>query len=332
MTSQSIGWGILAPGRIAHRFAQALPAVEDAELVAVASRDQERADTFAKEYRAARAYGSYEQLLLDDRVDAIYIATPHRYHFENAQMCLEGGKHVLCEKPITVSAQEAASLIAISHERGLFLMEAMWTVFLPIFEPVREWLDADVVGDPLLMTSTFGFRAQRDPAGRLLNPGLPGGALLDIGVYNIALSRWIMGRDPDSLTAHAIFGDTGVDELTSATLHYGREAVSQLTATILCRTGNDFTIYGPDASIRIEPSFWEASRATLSVNGQDTTVERPHRLNGFEYEIEEAVRCIRRGQPESPQMSHFSSLGTLQVMDEIRRQIGLRYPFETAAD
>jgi predicted dehydrogenase len=328
MTADSIGWGILAPGRIAHRFAQALPAVEGAELVAVASRDQSRADAFAAEYRAARAYGSYEQLLLDDRVDAIYIATPHRYHFENARMCLEGGKHVLCEKPITVTAEEAATLFAISRERGLFLMEAMWTVFLPVYQDVRAWLDADVVGDPLLMTSTFGFRAQRDPAGRLLNPGLTGGALLDIGVYNIALSRWVMGRDPDALTAHAILGDTGVDELTTATLRYGREAVSQLTATLLCRTGNDFTIYGPEAYIRLEPSFWEASRATLSINGRDTTAERQHRLNGFEYEIEEAVACIRRGLPESPRMPHFASLGTMQVMDEIRRQIGLRYPFE----
>ncbi|MDX1741328.1 MAG: Gfo/Idh/MocA family oxidoreductase [Rhodothermales bacterium] len=328
MIGQTVGWGILAPGRIAHRFADALRAVEGAELVAVASRDQSRADAFAGQYHAARAYGAYEQLLLDDRVDAIYIATPHRYHFDNARMCLEGGKHVLCEKPITVTADEAASLVALSQERGLFLMEALWTVFLPIYEQVREWLDADVIGDPLVITSNFGFRAQRDPDGRLLNPGLTGGALLDIGVYNIAVSRWVMGRDPDSLSARSILGETGVDEVTVASLQYGVGAFSQLTVTLRCQTRNDFTIYGPDGYIRIEPNFWEATRATLVVNGQEKTVEKAFRLNGFEYEIDEAVSCIREGLAESPRMPHFASLGTMQVMDEIRRQIQLKYPFE----
>lgn len=328
--TRDIAWGIIGPGRIAQRFADALTAVDHTYLAAVGSRDSSRAQAFAARFGARDAYGSYEELAASD-VDAVYVATPHRFHFENARLCLEHGKHVLCEKPITVSAHEARQLSELAESRGLFLMEAMWSVFLPLYRQIREWLDADVIGRPTLMSSTFGFRAARDPDSRLLSPHLAGGALLDIGVYNIAISRFVTGRDPTGLDARGFLGETGVDEMTAVTLLFGDDTVSQFTATLLCQTANEFEIYGPEGSIRIARRFWESTRATLTVGDEETPVDLPPRHNGFEYQIEEAVSCIREGRSQSSVMAHSVSIGTMQTMDEIRTKIGLVYPFESPA-
>jgi predicted dehydrogenase len=328
MANVTVNWGIVGPGGIANRFADAITVVDGASLQAVASRDQDRAGAFAQMWNAEAAYGSYEQIVNDERVDAVYIATPHRFHHENTRMCLEAGKHVLCEKPITVNAREAESLFSLARDRGLFLMEGMWTVFLPAYQQVREWLDDGAIGNVHLMTSTFGFVVPRNPTGRMLNPALAGGAILDMGVYNTAISRWVVGRRPDSVVARAIIGETGVDELTSVSLHFGAETVSQFTTTMLCKTLNDFTIYGSDGHIRIHPNFCEAGAVTLSRGDHTTDVQRPVRHNGFEYQIEEAMQCIDRGLTESPVMPPVATMDTMKTMDQIRAKIGLSYSFE----
>jgi predicted dehydrogenase len=328
MSSTPFRWGILAPGRIAHRFAQALESVEGARLHAVASRSPERGRAFAQQYRASAHYDSYEALAADPAVDAVYIASPHRYHHEQARLCLEAGKPVLLEKPFTVNAAQAADLMALAQSKGLFIMEALWSRFLPVHRRVREWLDEEAIGAIHLISSTFCFQAEPDPSDRKFNHDLAGGALLDLGVYNIALSQWAMGEDPTTISALARLGPTRVDELTAVTLVYPQGVVSQFTCSFLFDAANEFVIYGTKGHIRVQAKFWESTRAALTVEGKETVAALPFRRNGFEYQIEEAMSCIRGGRGESSDMPLASTLANLRTMDEIRRQIGLRYSFE----
>ena len=182
--TEPIRWGILGPGSIAHKFAVGLQAIPAGELVAVGSRDQQRADAFADQYGAPNRHASYEALSTDPDIDAVYVATPHPFHQDNAILCLEAGKAVLCEKPFTINAAEAEAVVARAN--GVFLMEAMWSRYLPIMVQVRQWLDAGAIGEPLMVSADFGFRAGVNPAGRLFNPALGGGALLDIGIYVVS--------------------------------------------------------------------------------------------------------------------------------------------------
>jgi predicted dehydrogenase len=321
-------WGVLAPGRIAHRFAQALECIEGAVLHAVASRSPERSRAFAQRYGASVHYDSYEALANDPEIDAIYIASPHRFHHEQARLCLEAGKPVLLEKPFTVNAQQAADLIALAEAKGLFLMEALWSRFLPIYRRVREWLDEGAIGDVELISSIFCFQAEPDPSDRKFSHDLAGGALLDLGVYNISLSQWVTGENPSTIGAHARIGATGVDVLTAVTMIYPQNTLSQFTCGLLFDAVNEFLIFGTKGHIRVQARFWESTRAVLVAGGKETAAELPFRKNGFEYQIEEAMDCIRGGRAESEGMPLASTLATMETMDEIRRQIGLRYSFE----
>ena len=321
-------WGIIGPGRIAHRFAKAFAVIDDVVVHAVASRDRKRADEFAGTYQASRVYDSYANLAEDPEVDAIYIATPHRFHFENTMTCLDAGKPVLCEKPLTVNALEAKKLIDTSRDKKVFLMEALWTRYLPVYQEIRRWLDDGLIGEVKLLTSTFSFRVPRNLEDRLLNHELAGGALLDIGVYNIAISQWAYQRNPQSFTAWSFLGKTNVDEMTTVHLHYENDAVSQFTAGLLVNGVNDFFIYGADGYIRIHPMFWDATRATLATSEREVTLTKPYRATGFEYQVEEATKCIREGSLESPRMTHADTLANMSLMDQIRERVGLKYTFE----
>lgn len=328
MSAPPFRWGILAPGRIAHRFAQALEEVDGARLHAVASQSPERGQAFALRYGASVHYDSYEALARDPEVDAVYIASPHRFHQAQARLCLEAGKPVLLEKPFTVNASQAADLIALAQTKNLFLMEALWSRFLPVHRKVRDWLEEGAIGTIHLISSTFCFQAEWDPSDRKFNHELAGGALLDLGVYNVSLSQWVTGENPSTVGALARLGETGVDELTAVTLVYPRNTVSQFTCGFLFDAVNDLLIYGTRAYIRIQPKFWESTRATLVVDGKETVAALPFRRNGFEYQIEEAMSCIRNGRRESEGMPLASTLANMETMDEIRRQIGLKYSFE----
>src|SRR5260221_8734966 len=218
MGNKKFNWGVLGPGRIAQQFANGLKVVEDAALYAVASTSTERAAAFAQKNGGEKTYNSYEALVADPQVDAIYVATPHRYHFENAMLCLNAGKPVLCEKPLTVNAGETKKLIEVSKKNKVFLMEALWTRYLPIYSVIRKWLDEKVIGDISLMVGKFGFNAPKDKDDRWQNPELAGGTLLDMGIYPIAISQWVMKAQPKSFVSMAHIGKTGVDELTTVLL------------------------------------------------------------------------------------------------------------------
>ena len=328
MANKRFSWGLLGPGRIAQQFADGLKGIDDAALYAVASSNPERARAFAEKNGGEKTYTSYEALVNDPRVDAVYIATPHRFHYENAMLCLQAGKPVLCEKPLTVNAAETRKLIETARANKVFLLEALWTRFLPIYAEIRQWLDEKAIGDLHYLTSNFGFNIPKGKEDRWLNPELAGGTLLDMGVYPISTSQWVMGQAPVSFGAKAIIGETGVDELTSVVLQYPGGAISQFSSNFLSDNVNDFYIYGSKGSIRIHANYWAATMATLSVNGQQLTLSRALRAGGFEYQTEEAMRCIRAGLLESPGMTHADTLANLELMDAIRAQVGLKYPFE----
>ena len=328
MTNRRFNWGIIGPGRIAHQFADGLKVIEDAALYAVASSNIERAQAFAEQYGGGVTYDSYQALVNDPQVDAIYIATPHRFHVANARLCLKAGKPVLCEKPLTVNAAEAQQLIETARANKVFLMEALWTRYLPIYQQVRQWLEAGAIGDLRLLVSNFGINVPKDQGDRWLNPELAGGTLLDMGVYPIAVSQWVMGQMPQAFSAQAYLGSTGVDELTTVLLKYANGVISQFNSSFITDGVNDFLIYGSTGHIRIHANYWAATQATLVTGEQALTVSRPFRGGGFEYQTEEAMRCIRAGLLESPGMSHAHTLANMQLMDSIRAEIGLSYPFE----
>lgn len=328
MTEKRFKWGLLGPGRIAEQFAEGLKVLDDATLYAVASSSLERAAAFAGKYGGEKAYASYAELVNDPQVDAVYIATPHRFHFENVLLCLQAGKPVLCEKPLTVNAADTRQLIETARARKVFLMEAVWTRCLPIYAQIREWLDSGVLGEVKLLVSTFGFAVPKTPSDRWLNPELAGGTLLDMGIYPISVSQWVTGLEPESFSVQALLGSTGVDELTAVTLKYPNGVISQFNSNFLVQNENDFFIYGTQGQIRIHPAYWGASTATLSTEGQELTVTKPLTGGGFEFETAEAMRCLRAGLLESPRMTHAQTLANLELMDKIRAEIGLKYPFE----
>ena len=328
MTADTIQWGILAPGVIARKFARDLQVAKGGKLHAVAGRDPGRVKAFADEFGAEKATDDLMELANDDSVDIVYIASPHNFHFAGAKALLQAGKPVLCEKPLTVNAAQARELIEISRANNVFLMEAMWTRCLPIYDRVREWLDDGRIGEPRFVTSNFCTQPAFDPLNRRFNPDLAGGGLLDLGIYNLAVSQLVMGRKPDKIAAVARFSPSGVDDLLSASPHYENGRLAQFTCGMISYCENSLMIGGEKGFIRVPTYFVDAAEALLTVGGHTETAREPLRGEGFEFEIEEAMRCLRAGEIESPKMPLDDTLATMEVMDEIRAQIGLRYPGE----
>ena len=328
MNKNKFRWGILGPGRIAKQFARGIASIDNAEVYAVASRSNERLDLFSSEFNVSRRYNSYSDLVIDPDIDAVYIATPHRFHFENTKLCLEANKPVLCEKPFTVNAGECRQLIDMARQRNLFLMEGLWTRFLPIYKTVQNWLNNDEIGDIKLLNSTFGISPLKDPNDRKFNHELAGGALLDLGIYQISLSQWLLDQNPSKISAEAIIGDTNVDELIAANLVYHNGAVSQFNCNLLSQNENNFLIYGSKGYIKIHADYWKATNATLLKNSKEFTESVPFRRTGFEYEAEEVMNCILQGELESKVMPLNQTLANMEVMDRIREIVGLKYTFE----
>ncbi len=323
-----IRWGILGCGNIARKFATGLQALDDAELVAVGSRTEDKASSFAAEFGAARSHGSYEALAADADVDAIYVATPHPMHRDNSILCLEAGKAVLCEKPFTINATEARAVVDVARQRGVFLMEAMWTRFLPVMVQVRRWLAEGAIGEPRMVTADFGFRSGVNPEGRLFNPALGGGALLDVGIYPISFACMVFGPHPESIASAATLGETGVDEQAGVILSYAGGQMAVATTAIRVSTPHEARILGTDGRILLEPSFWKGERVTLQAGGKDETLELPLEGNGYNYEAAEVGRCLRAGELESPSMTLDETVAIMEVLDRIRGQWGLKYPME----
>jgi predicted dehydrogenase len=333
-------WALIGPGGIARRFAEAVEGLADAGLHRVYGRDPARTDAFvaARPGRSGmpmRAARKLEEILEDPLIEGVYVATPHAHHGEFVRRCLEAGKPVLCEKPLVPNLAQGLSLVELASRTNVFLMEALWTRFLPVYETVAAWLRDGAIGPVRAIESSFCFRAPFDPAGRHYSPALAGGALLDLGVYSIATTRWVLQQsegacpEPSSIRACGTLADTGVDQRVSAMLTFPGGLSSKFVCGFDGSAENSMTILGEGGSIELPSGFWSATEARLQRPGQPVLHERaPFRINGFEYQIEESQRCIRAGLVESPRMTHADSLAALRWMDEIRRQVGVRYPFE----
>lgn len=336
--SGRFSWGLIGPGAIAHRFADAVTRMPDARLTRVVGRDTERARIFADRWsvgNTVQAGSDVDELLGDPGIDGVYIATPHAFHADAIARCLAAGKPVLCEKPLVPSAASAQPLLQASQRRGVFLMEALWSRFLPAWDQVATWLRDGVIGPVRAVQSSFCFPARFDPASRLFAPDLAGGALLDIGVYNLSLSRFVLqaayGECPGLLRSDVsgVLAPTGVDQRVAGTLTFAQGSVVQWVCAVDSYADNSMQIVGESGSISLPHHFWEAQSIVLKRPGQaDDRRDLPFSINGFEYEVAEAMACIRAGLFESKRMPHAETLITLQWMDAMRADLGVRYPFE----
>lgn len=322
-----VRWAILGAGKIAHSFAQDFTVVKNAELVAVAASDKSRAETFAKEYNLPLAY-SYNELYDSNDVDAVYVATTHNFHYEQCIQCLKHGKNVLCEKPVTLNDKQFKELARLSQEKKVFLMEAMWTYFLPPVMKAKQWLQEGRIGNLKVVEAGFGFPMEKNFTGRMYNIELAGGALLDLGVYPVAFSQYFTNKKPDSITASGVLTATGVDERTGMILQFG-DTTASLFCSMVNIMANKAMLYGEKGYIEI-PEFFKAAAVSLYDDHHNLLekFEDERTTKGYNYEIQHANDAILLGKTESEIMPHSKSDEIQEIMTEVRRQIGLVYPAE----
>lgn len=328
--ARALRWGVIGTGSIASSFAADLRLLPDAELVAVGSRAQATADEFGDRHDVPRRHPSYARLVADEAVDVVYVATPHPGHHDAALAAIEAGKAVLVEKPFTMDAGEALSLVAAARRHGVFLMEAMWARFVPHMVRLRSLVRDGALGDVRTVLADHGQWFAPDPDHRLFAPSLGGGALLDLGVYPVSLASMLFG-EPAAVTAVGTPAFTGVDAQTSMVMTYdgGRQAV--LSCTLEALGANRATVVGTEARIELDPVWYTPGGFWLL--RRDGTAERydePHEGSGLRHEAAEVMRCMRADLTESPVMPLDETVAIMRTLDEVRRQIGLDYAALTA--
>lgn len=323
---QIYNWGIIGPGGIAHQFAESLTKSDNGKLYAVASRNIERAQVFANQYQAEQCYGSYEQLLADDNVQVIYIATPHSHHYPVARACLEAGKHLLMEKPLTINAHQTEQLVQLAKLHNCVFQEALWSRYMPCFATIKEWIKNGEIGELQYITSQIGFAFSDRVNHRITDPKLAGGSILDLGVYSVSLSQFLLDEHPLLIQALGQINNDGVDQNVLVNLQYPSGVFSQFTCTIGAQCSNVMTIHGKKGFISIPSHFWNGNSA--SITRDDIVVKQqdfPHPVNGFEYQIESTMDSIRLGRLCDPRMNHEDSIDVMHTLDEIRAQVGMQY-------
>ena len=328
---KKIKWGIIGAGRISSTFATALNSMGDTEITAVASRDSERAKEFSERFKIKKAYTSYEELAKDPEIDVVYIGTPHTEHKANAALCIMNGKAVLCEKTFTLNQTDTQYLIDLAKEHDVFLMEAMWTKFLPTTKVVKKWIQDKIIGEVKYINIGFGFQSEFDPKSRLFDLQVAGGALLDVGIYPITYVIHMMGKLPDKVVSSAYLGKSGVDEMNVIAMSYKEGTIADLNSSISVNSGKDAVIIGDKGKI-VVPNFWTAESAEVYDNNRNLVDAflHPFTANGYVYEAEEVNRCLREGKKESDLLPLKDTLDIIKIMDEIRADWGLVYPQERA--
>ncbi|GAC18399.1 Gfo/Idh/MocA family protein [Paraglaciecola arctica] len=324
---QSFNWGVIGPGNIANTFAKAIASSTKGKILAVASRSKERAADFAKTYHIEKTYSDYQQMLADPEIDIIYIATPHSFHYQQAKMCLEAGKHVLVEKPCTVNAEQMQILAELAQSKNLLLQEALWSRFLPCLSQLRQLLNEGIIGDIQYIQSEIGFAFQDRDKSRMVKAELAGGSLLDLGIYSITVSQFFLQEHPDTVSAMGQLTDQQDDGHVLANMHYPSGRFAQFTCSMLAQSSNTMRIVGAEGYIDLPACFWDTDKAEIfRDNKLVQSINIPHPVNGFEYQIEESMGCIEQKLLCSEVMSHRDSIGVLRVMDDIRKQIGVQFP------
>jgi predicted dehydrogenase len=318
--TEPLGWGLIGTGGIAETFAADLMFTDSGRAVAVGSRRMDSANRFADRFEIPNRHASYEELAADPAVDVVYVATPHPMHHANALLALHAGKAVLVEKPFTMNAAEAQELVAVARAEGLFLMEAMWTRFLPHIAEIRRLVAEGALGDIVTVTADHGQWFPQDPEFRLFAPELGGGALLDLGVYPVSFASMVLGK-PDRIVSLIDPAFTGVDGQTSMLFGYASGAQAILTCTLFAKSPTRGTLVGTNARIEIDGDFYAPTSFTLiSRTGERTDFDAPHEGRGLWHQADEVARCLREGLLESPLMPLDESVSIMQTMDAVLAQ------------
>ncbi len=318
---------ILGAGGIAIKMANTINPLDSVEAYAVGSRDLAKAEAFAKEYGFQKAYGSYEELVKDPDIDLVYIASPHSHHYEHAKLCLNNGKHVLCEKAFTVNAQQAREITELAKSKNLLITEAIWTRYMPMRNTINEIIASGIIGEVTSLTANLGYEIDHIP--RIIEPDLAGGALLDLSVYVLNFASMIFGDDVKEIKATAVMNEKGVDLTDSFTLTYPDGKMAILYTTTKSNTDREGVINGRKGYIKIDNiNNYERLRVFDKEYKLIKTIEAPKQITGYEYEVLAAKRAIDEGKLECEEMPHAQTIHMMEMMDSIRKEWGMTYPFE----
>lgn len=319
--------GIMGAGGIAGTMAATVSKMADVNCYAVASRTMEKAKDFAAKFQVEKSFGTYEEMLADEKVDLVYVATPHSEHYENMKLCIRYGKPVLCEKAFTANAAQAEEIIRLAKEAGVFVAEAMWIRYMPMYRTIKEVLDSGIIGEIKMVNANLGYNISH--VKRLTDPALAGGALLDLGVYTIHFASMILGADIETIESSCDLTDTGVDRQESITIHYKNGTMAVLNASMCLMSDRIGGIFGTRGYAVVENIN---NFETLTVyNNQYQKVayyEAPAQISGYEYEVEACADALSKGLLECPQMPLAETLRIMKIMDGLRNDWGVKYPFE----
>lgn len=316
---QTIGWGLIGPGRFAREFADELKQVPRAKLIAVASRDSKRSADFAAEYGFKKSYDNYDALFQDDEVNIVYIVVPHVFHKALAEQAIRAGKAVLCEKPLTPSLKETSELLEYARRHNVFLMEGMKTGFLPAIRKAKAWIDAGRIGEPRLLRADFCFQGPTDPEDRLMNPDLAGGAVLDVGIYPLYLARHLLG-DAQFISATGTLASTGVEESVAIITQHGEYSSAAITCSFRTEEAMGAVVQGTEGEIII-PTFHAAVQAELRKDGKQIEFYTNDSGGMVTAEIEAVIDAILTGETECSGHDHDDTRELARMMDEVRNQV-----------
>ncbi|MFP5040384.1 Gfo/Idh/MocA family protein [Parasediminibacterium sp. JCM 36343] len=318
-------WGILGAGKIADEFCTALSFTKNATVYAVASRNTVTGKAFAEKFKASIYYNNYFDLVNDNEVDIIYIATPHAFHYEHTMLCLQHKKHVLCEKPMSLSYQQTNEMLKLATENELFLMEGMWTTCMPFIQKIEEIIAAGIIGELQLVQADFGFSIPYSPESRLFNKTLGGGSIMDVGIYPIFLATLLLG-EPSAIKSLSKLSKDGIDEYANMIIQYSNGATAHLFSAITVATPIVANVFGTKGTIYIQSPWYKATNFTVVKNdGNTQSFSIPHLCNGFEHEIQEVMCCLDKKLLQSPKMPHQLTLALSKLLEEILKQAGVVY-------
>lgn len=320
-----IRWGILGCGKIARLFAESLKELPDAKLEAISSRTEGKAEKFGTQYKVKKRYTTYEELASDPDIDVIYIATTHNFHYENALLCLNYEKAILCEKAFTVNAPQAEILINTARKKRVFLMEAMWTRFIPCMKKLKDILEKEQLGDVLHVKADYGRNTKVANSHRLFNRELAGGALLDLGIYPISLASMIYKRAPMKITSSVTIGETGVDDSSFYFFEYDRKETAFLSSSLKINMPNTAHIFGTKGYVQIFDFVHPTTMMLKLERKRKKEIKIPYKSFGYNYEAREVMDCLKDGKYESEIMPLDETLQIMKTMDELRSQWNLKY-------
>lgn len=320
-------FGIIGAGDIANAMAKTISNMSDVDMYAIASRNLDKAESYKEKYKMKKAYDSYEELVRDDNINVVYIATPHSFHYEHAMLCLKHGKHVLCEKAFTANARQAKELIEYARAKNLFLGEAMWTRFMPLTKKFQQLLQEKIIGEVTYMTANLNFPMMQKE--RLLEPELAGGALLDVGIYPLTIASLVMGDDIQNINVSVRLSDQGMDIVGQYTLLYKDGRMADLNSGMCSFSDGNAVIYGTKGFMVLE-----GVNHPYSIKVYDSNkvifqeIQREHQITGYEYEVRACVEAIKNKQLFCEEISHEQTMIMMRQMDKIRQLMGVKYPFE----